>query len=89
MGHPGSVRTVNPFLVHRVSNIALSVLKLEGKEMEILSGTHLIHLRRLEGGKHKSSVSPTCGAKGRTISICLLGQINPSIRLHLVHRVRP
>lgn len=45
--------------------------------------------RKLEEGEHCSSVSPLCGAKGRMISICLLGQINPSIRLHLVCRLRP
>lgn len=64
------------------------MLNLEGREMEILSGTHAICLKKAWGGERCSYVSPLCGAKGRVISICLLGQINPSIRLHLVRRLR-
>lgn len=46
MGCPGSPRAVNILLIHGGSKVALLVPKLEGKEMEILSGTHVIHLKK-------------------------------------------
>ena len=43
------LKTVNTLLAYWRSKVALSMLKLEGREMEILSGIHAIHLKKAWG----------------------------------------
>lgn len=59
------------------------MLNREGREMEILSGTHAICLKKVwEGNAVVVSHLLCVGPKAEDLYLSL-GQINPSIRLHL------